>query len=116
MKRCLDGLLLLICAFQVTADPEADRIAFVKYFEGQFPDVEIAAHKDGAYALDAAKREQWLEMEEFPPYEIAVDEGEVLFTTSFANGKGYADCFGNGGVKQNFPYFDVQAWRHLRLK
>lgn len=116
MKRCLDGLLLLICAFQVTADPEADRIAFVKYFEGQFPDVEIAAHKDGAYALDAAKREQWLEMEEFPPYEIAVDEGEVLFATSFANGKGYADCFGNGGVKQNFPYFDVQAGQVITLE
>ena len=47
-------------------------------------------------------------MEDFPPYEFAVDEGEALFATPFANGKSYADCFANGGdgIRQNYPYFD----------
>ncbi len=111
-------VLVLGCVSQVNADPETDRIAFVKFFEDLFPDVEIAAHKDGTYALNEAKRAQWLEMEDFPPYEIAVDDGEVLFTTSFANGKGYADCFDNGGigVKQNFPYFDIDTNQVITLE
>jgi sulfur-oxidizing protein SoxA len=37
------------------------------------------AHIDGAYALDAGKRAQWLEMEDFPPYEITVDDGADLY-------------------------------------
>jgi sulfur-oxidizing protein SoxA len=41
--------------------------------------VAIEAHIDGAYALDAGKRAQWQEMEEFPPYEIAVDDGADLY-------------------------------------
>lgn len=111
-------VLVLGCISQVNADPEADRIAFVKFFEERFPDVEIAAHKDGAYALNEAKREQWLEMEDFPPYEIAVDDGEVLFTTAFANGKGYADCFDNSGigVKQHFPYFNIDTNQVITLE
>lgn len=104
-------VLVLGCVTQVDADPEADRIAFVNFFENRFPDIEIAEHKDGAYALDEAKREQWLEMEDFPPYEFAVDDGETLFASPFANGKGYASCFDNGGigVKQNYPYFDIET-------
>ena len=111
MKNWLGVSLLLACVSRVGADPEADRIAFTQYFQNRFPDVEVAAHKDGAYALNAATREQWLEMEDFPPYEIAVDDGESLFAIPFANGKGYADCFDSGGigVKQNYPYFDVET-------
>lgn len=94
----------------VFADPEADRQAASDFYKNRFPAIEVSAHKDGAYALDEAKREQWLEMEDFPPYEIAVDEGEILFSENFANGKNYASCFENEGlgVKQNFPYFDIE--------
>jgi sulfur-oxidizing protein SoxA len=91
-------------------DPEADRQAFVSFYKSRFPDIDIQAHKDGAYALDPAKRAQWLAMEDFPPYEIAVDEGQELFSVAFANGKGYADCFVDKGIgiKQLFPRFDVE--------
>jgi sulfur-oxidizing protein SoxA len=118
MKNWLGVSLMLGCVSQVCADPEADRIAFTQYFQNRFPDVEVGAHKDGTYALNAAKREQWLEMEDFPPYEIAVDDGESLFVIPFANGKGYADCFEKGGigVKQNYPYFDVEMNQVITLE
>lgn len=110
MKTCLVVLMVLGICIPLSADPEDDRIALVKFYEQRFPGIDISAHKDGAYALDEAKREQWLEMEDFPPYEIAIDEGESLFAIAFANAKSYADCFANGGigVKQNYPYFDVE--------
>ena len=102
----------------VFADPEADRKAMNDFYKKRFPAIELSAHKDGAYALDEAKREQWLEMEDFPPYEIAVDEGEVLFSTSFANGKSYGSCFENKGigVKHNFPYFDKEKAEVITLE
>ena len=89
-------------------DPEADRAAFVKYFQRRFPAVEMDDYANGVYAIDAQSRAQWEDIEEFPPYEEAVDLGEALFKTPFANGKTYADCFENGGVgvRQNFPHYD----------
>ncbi|WP_370278303.1 sulfur oxidation c-type cytochrome SoxA [Pontibacterium sp.] len=94
-----------------TVDPEADRIALQKYFQSRFPKAEINDYVNGIYAVDADSREQWEELEEFPPYEFAVEEGETLFNTPFANGKGYADCFENGGIgiRQNYPYWNKEA-------
>ncbi|MGB0466600.1 MAG: sulfur oxidation c-type cytochrome SoxA [Pontibacterium sp.] len=91
-----------------TVNPEADRMALQNYFKSRFPQAEIADYVNGIYAVDADSRAQWEELEEFPPYEFAVEEGETLFNTPFANGKGYADCFDNGGIgiRQNFPYWD----------
>jgi len=102
----------------VHADPESDRVAFVKFYTERFPNIDIQAHQDGAYALDAAKREQWLEMEEFPPYELAVDEGEALFALPFKNGNNYAGCFDNAGVgvKQQFPMFDTASNQVVTLE
>ena len=92
----------------VHADPEADRLALVEYYQQRFPDIEWQDYANGLYAFDEDARNQWIEMEDFPPYEIAVEEGEEYFNTPFANGKGYADCFDNGGIgiRQNYPYFD----------
>jgi len=91
----------------VYADPEADRQALRDLYQQKFPDIDLAEFKDGVYALDAKMRDQWLEMEDFPPYEIAIDEGEELYNALFANGKTYADCFGDDpGVKHNYPQFD----------
>ncbi|MBQ73922.1 MAG: sulfur oxidation c-type cytochrome SoxA [Gammaproteobacteria bacterium] len=118
MKAGLFILMFLGIASQAVADPEADRVAFEKFYKERLPGIEIAAHKDGAYALDAAKREQWLEIEDFPPYEIAVDEGESLFSVAFANGKSYTDCFANGGmgIKQTYPYFDLDRGEVITLE
>jgi sulfur-oxidizing protein SoxA len=95
-------------AVPVAAGPEEDREAFRAYFLARFPDVALADYADGIYALDEKARQQWLEIEDFPPYEFAVERGEALFGQSFANGKGYADCFANDGIgiRQNYPRFD----------
>ena len=91
-----------------TVDPEADRIALQNYFKARFPEAEIADYVNGIYAVDAGSREQWEELEEFPPYEFDVEKGEELFNTPFANGKGYADCFESGGmgIRHKYPYWN----------
>jgi L-cysteine S-thiosulfotransferase len=101
-----------------TVDPEADRLAQQKYMQSRFPTVPIDDYINGIYALDIGSRAQWEEIEEFPPYEFDIEEGEVLFNTPFANGKGYADCFTNGGiaVRQNYPLWDDSAGMVVTLE
>ena len=111
---CLVGLLVGLGS--ASADPESDRQALARYFEQRFPDVEVVAHIDGAYALNEQMREQWLAMEDFPPYEFSVDDGEVLFNTSFEDGSGYQDCFDDGNVKARFPYFDLEKQTVVTLE
>lgn len=110
--------LLLGHAPPALAGPEQDLQALRDYFARRFPDIDVAAFADGAYALDADARAQWQAVEDFPPYELAVSEGETLFATPFANGRRYADCFANGGiaVRQNHPYFDLEAGRVKTLE
>jgi sulfur-oxidizing protein SoxA len=100
------------------AGPEEDREAFVNYYQKRFPDVELQEFANGLYAFDEAAREQWIEMEDFPPYEIAIEDGEGFFNTPFANGKGYADCFESGGigVRQNYPRFDSESGEVITLE
>lgn len=93
-----------------TVDPEADRISLQNFYKKRFPEAEIADYVNGIYAVDAGSREQWNELEEFPPYEFDVETGETLFNTPFANGQSYADCFDNGGIgiRQNYPYWNKE--------
>ena len=108
MARLILSSLLFLHALSSWAGPEQDLAALRAFYEERFPDIPLAEHKDGAYALDAAKREQWLEMEEFPPYEIAVDDGAALFEAPLADGSTYADCLGDQApaVKSQYPYWD----------
>jgi sulfur-oxidizing protein SoxA len=101
-----------------TADPEADRMALQDYFQRRFPQAELADYVNGIYAVDAASRSQWEEIEVFPPYEFDIETGEELFNTPFANGKGYADCFDNGGIgiRQNFPYWSDEQNQVVTLE
>jgi len=106
--RGLAGFVVLALPLAVQAGPEQDLNAFQDYHAKKFPKVEYQDFGNGAYALDSVARENWEAIEEFPPYEIALEEGRQLFETPFKNGKTYADCFPNGGIgiKQNYPYFD----------
>lgn len=99
---------------QVDRDVEA----FQKFFIKRFPRVEFSDYQNGVYALDQASREQWLEIEEFPPYEFDIDHGKSLFDTPFANGKTYADCFENGGlgIRQNYPLFNEELGEVITLE
>lgn len=98
--------------------PEEDRKETVAYFQQKFPDVPLDDFVNGQYALDDDRRGQWESMNDFPPYEFAVEEGKEMFEAPFANGKTYADCFDNGGmgVRQNYPYFDTEKKEVITLE
>jgi sulfur-oxidizing protein SoxA len=113
-------LLLITAAISVLgaplvsqASPEDDLKAFRGYFMERFPNVPLEEFANGVYAVNPGAREQWEAIEEFPPYEIAVEEGEEMFNTPFKNGKTYASCFRNGGigVRGDYPYFDEAKGR-----
>ncbi|MBT4204620.1 MAG: sulfur oxidation c-type cytochrome SoxA, partial [Proteobacteria bacterium] len=112
------GLTVALYATILSADPEAEQAAFKAYFHSKFPDVDKADFVNGVYALDKKRREQWVELEEFPPYEIAIDEGEALFNnTRFADGKSYGHCFGTGQhLRKKYPYFDSEKARVVTME
>jgi sulfur-oxidizing protein SoxA len=101
-----------------TRDPAADAKAFRDYFVQKFPAVKLEDFVNGPYSMNEDMRKQWLEKEEFPPYDFALDAGKEMFSKPFKNGKTYADCFDNGGigVRQNFPYFDVKQGEVVTLE
>ncbi len=117
MNKLKKTLLALLVALPVGAaqaadvDPEEELAKFQNYFKEKFPEVPFQDFANGVYSIDPASREQWEALEEFPPYEIDIEEGKRLFETPFANGKTYADCFENGGIgiAQNYPYFDTET-------
>ncbi|NOZ54737.1 MAG: sulfur oxidation c-type cytochrome SoxA [Gammaproteobacteria bacterium] len=116
MKRLLiiaATAILTATPFVTNAGPDDDLKAFRGYFLERFPNVPLEEFANGVYSIDAASREQWEAIEEFPPYEIAIEEGEELFNTPFKNGKTFASCFKNGGIgiKGDYPFFDKASGR-----
>jgi len=87
--------------------PEAERMAFQAFFFAKFPQVAKEDFGNGPYAVNEGMRKQWQEIMQFPPYELALDEGHVEWDKPFANGKHYADCFDNKGegIRQTYPRF-----------
>ena len=122
MKKLLTATLVLGLLGSVTlpvqASPEQDLKDFRAYFEKRFPDTPVNDFINGVYSIDAASREQWEEIEEFPPYELNIEKGETLFNTPFANGKSYADCFDNGGIgiAHRYPFFDQESSQVITLE
>jgi len=121
MKKTLAtlGLALLIALpLSAGATPQDDLADFQKYYMERFPNTPFEDFANGVYSIDAASREQWLEIEEFAPYELNLSKGEELFNKPFANGKTYASCFENGGIgiRQNYPYFDTERGEVITLE
>jgi sulfur-oxidizing protein SoxA len=100
-----------------TVDPQADFKAFRKYFTERFPKVPLDDFVNGPYSMDEGLRKQWKAIDEFPPYEFAVDQGKQMFETPFKNGKTYGDCFPNKGigVRQLYPMFDPKSGEVITL-
>jgi sulfur-oxidizing protein SoxA len=120
IRAITNGFIFLftLVVYQTTfAGPPEDRRAFVAYFESHFPDIPFAEYANGIYAIDQDARNQWLEIEEFPPYEFAVEQGASLWQERFSDGKSYSDCFGSSknGVRQNYPKFDRQTGEIITL-
>ena len=122
MKKLLTATLVLGLLGSVTlpvqASPEQDLKDFRAYFTKRFPDTPVNDFVNGVYSIDAASREQWEEIEEFPPYELNIEKGETLFNTPFANGKSYADCFPNGGIgiAHRYPFFDQESGKIITME
>ena len=76
----------LLFSSSIYASPEEDRELFHDHFEKLFPNTEYSDYKNGVYSIDSSSREQWESIEDFPPYEINVENGEELFNTPFKNG------------------------------
>lgn len=118
MLRIIFIAILLLPALSGWASPEKDFDKFVSYFKDRFPNTPYEDYKNGVYSIDSSAREQWEAMEEFPPYELNVDRGEELFNQPFKNGNTYGSCFENGGigVRQNYPYFDLNRNKVVTLE
>jgi sulfur-oxidizing protein SoxA len=87
--------------------PAEDLQTYRDYFTKRFPGVPMQEYANGAYAIDEVARQNWEAIEEFPPYEPMIEEGQTLWNTPFANGKGYADCFPTGPAqRKNYPMWD----------
>jgi len=99
-------------------DPDADFKAFRDYFTKRFPDVPLNDFVNGPYSMDAELRKQWEAIDDFPPYDFAIDRGKQMFATPFKNGKTYADCFPEKGIgiRQNYPYFDDKSGAVITLE
>ncbi|HTY67333.1 MAG TPA: sulfur oxidation c-type cytochrome SoxA [Alphaproteobacteria bacterium] len=99
-------------------DPQADFKAFRSYFTQRFPSLKLSDFANGPYSMDEGLRKQWEAIEQFPPYEFALDKGKELFNTPFKNGKTYADCFPNKGlgIRQTYPYFDDKSGEVITLE
>ncbi len=111
-------IISLVAGANAVAGPEEDRQAMLAYYTDRFPEVPLQEFANGLYAFDEDAREQWIEIEDFPPYEIAIEDGQLLFETPFANGNSYADCFENNGigVRQQYPHFDSDLGEVMTLE
>lgn len=98
------------------ASPEEDRIAFQKYMQERFPQVEQQDFANGTYAIDPIGRENWEAIEEFPPYEPFIDDGRAMWEKPFANGKTFKDCFPDGpAIAGKYPRWDKEQGQVMTL-
>jgi L-cysteine S-thiosulfotransferase len=91
------ALLIFIPAI-TSASPEQDQAQLRQYYQERFPQLKLTDYQNGIYAIDPIARQSWQAIEEFPPYEDAIEQGKRLFTIPFADGKHYAVCFANKGI------------------
>jgi len=122
MKKLLAATLVIgLCsAFTgpAQATPEDDLKTFRSYFEKRFPKTPFNDFINGVYSIDPDSRAQWEEIEEFPPYELSLENGKMLFNKPFANGKTYASCFENNGegIANRYPFFDKESGKVITLE
>ncbi len=98
------------------ATPQEDQEKFQGFYTKRFPDVPKEDFVNGVYSIDPVGRENWEAIEEFPPYETAISNGEEMWNTPFANGKGYKDCFPDGpAIAAKYPHWDKERGMVITL-
>jgi len=122
MRKATVAVLLLATALlmqqAVLAGPEEDRLAFVEYYKTRFPDIPFAEYANGIYAIDSDARGQWLDIEQFPPYEFSVEQGQERWEAVFANGRTLADCFPQqlDEIRVSYPRLDEDLGEVVTLE
>lgn len=114
MKRIHSRLVLvatLMLCGALNAGPKEDLNRYQIYFKNRFPELSMVDFSNGLYNFNADKRSQYNDIMEFPPYEVAIEEGKELYEKPFANGKTYASCLPNGGIEiaHLYPKFDNKS-------
>jgi len=101
--------LIVVASTHLHADATSDIEKIQNYMMKKFSKLSKQDFADGVYAIDKVSRESWEEIEEFPPYEIQIDDGKAMWDKKFANGKSYADCFKDGpAVAAQYPHWDKE--------
>lgn len=96
--------------------PEEARLMFQQFYIKRFPQVPVQDFANGVYSIDPVGRANWEAIEEFPPYEAAIDNGKTIWETPFANGKTYSDCFPSGpALSGKYPYWDKERGMVITL-
>ena len=91
-------------AKDLISQPKDDLKNIQDYFQQRFPDVPFHEYANGVYALDKVARDNWVALEEFPPYEIYIDNGENYWND---HADIYQQCFSKGpGIKHLYPLWD----------
>lgn len=121
MKTELVAVVLLallgLTADAVSGTPMEDLKTYQAYFKQRFPHFTPEDYTRGMYSFNEDKRTQWEAIMEFPPYEMAVEEGQQAFERPFENGNHYSSCFDNAGIgiAQTYPRFDPEAGKVVTL-
>ena len=109
----VDGTFMTSSASE---DYKADIEHYQSYFKEKFPNIKPQDFANGSYALNKAMYENWVAIEEFPPYEIFIEAGKGMWKKPFANGKKYSDCFPKGpGVDHLYPHWDREQGKVMTL-
>ncbi len=99
---------LLAAASAVVADPARDRTEFRAAYRARFPELPLDHYVLGVYAIDERLRAQWEDLNEFPPYEFAIDEGRALYAAPLPDGRTLAGCLPRRGIgiAHRYPRFE----------
>jgi len=90
--------LSFLIALPLSATPEQDQATFKKHYQERFPNLKLSDYSNGVYGIDPIAKQSWTAIEEFPPYEAAIEAGKKLFNSPFSKGKHYADCLPHKGI------------------
>jgi sulfur-oxidizing protein SoxA len=117
IKALIGGALALsISTLAQASTPQEDHAAVKKFFAERFPNTDVADYANGVYSVDPVGRENWEAIEEFPPYEPAIEAGQGMWETPFKNGKTYKDCFPDGpAIRGHFPHWNKERGMVMTL-
>ena len=104
----VNALAAVVVSTAAVAGPEEDRKAFVDYYQARFPDVPFEEFANGIYAIDADARAQWQAIEDFPPYEFAVERGSERWTETLPDATTLGACLGDDTavIRPQYPRYE----------